>query len=697
MSGSASIFGFRKVTAIIRTGLPLCRLVFAIAFGGCVAAGWADAQALPPDAAASGPGAAAVEADTSLSDMTASPSPAATAPAVNIIAYHYNTMRTGWNWHETALTPGPTGNVKAGSFGVVQTVRLGVATGDTANDYVDAQPLLAHALTVNGATQDVVYVATEANNVYAIAASGPALGKILVQRKLGTPVPRPLNCGNNGPVLGINSTPVIHLDPADPTSGGTMYVMSYELVNNAPTYKLHALNLKTLADKIAPAIVTASRTLTPSNTTYSFNATVSRQRAALLEANGRIYAAFASFCDISANKSRGWLLGWNESNLAPLPANQLENRLSSAPHSFFLSSIWMSGYGPAADPNGAIYVVTGNSDYSGTTYSPPLNVQESVVKLSLDLAILLDYFSPTGADGVGPLDTRDEDFGSGGAMIVPDQSGQVAPTLVAAGKAGHLYLINRSSLGHNTGSVLATVSIGACWCGPSYFLGSDGIRRIVSSGGNSIRLWKAPISPATLQPDRSFSIGSGQDPGFFTSVSSNGQEAKSAIIWAVNRPTDQNPAKVTLYAFDPTAASGSGPVFSSVAGSWPNPNANANIVPVVANGKVFVASFAALNIFGPGGTLAPLAVAPPSPPRVPLASQIFGRITRIDTSQITIQPATGAPVTVDTTTAVAADQSVPLVVGRAVHVFGPRDAAGLWHAQTIQRAKDAPALWQPFP
>lgn len=697
MSGSASTSGSRKIRAIVRTGLPLCRLVCAIVLGGGVAAGSADAQALPPDAAASGPAAAAVEADTSLSDMTASPIPAASAPAVNIITYHYNTMRTGWNWHETALTPGPTGNVKAGSFGVVQTVQLGVATGDTANDYVDAQPLLAHALTVNGATQDVVYVATEANNVYAIAASGPALGKILVQRKLGTPVPRPLNCGNNGPVLGINSTPVIHLDPADPTSGGTMYVMSYELVSNVPTYKLHALNLQTLADKIAPAIVTASHTVTPSNTTYSFNASVSRQRAALLEANGRIYAGFASFCDISANKSRGWLLGWNESNLAPLPANQLEDRLSSSPHFFFLSSIWMSGYGPAADPNGAIYVVTGNSDPSGTTYSPPNNVQESVVKLSLDLATLLDYFSPTGADGVGPLDTRDEDFGSGGAMVVPDLFGQAFPTLVAAGKAGHLYLINRSSLGHNTGSVLATVSIGACWCGPSYFLGSDGIRRIVSSGGNSIRLWKAPISPATLQPDRSFSFGSGQDPGFFTSVSSNGQTANTAIIWAVSRPTDPNPAKVTLYAFDPTAASGSGPVFSSVAGSWPNPNANANIVPVVANGKVFVASFAALNIFGPGGTLAPLAVAPPSPLRVALASQIFGRIIRIDTSQITIQPATGAPVTVDTTTAVAASQSVPLVVGRAVHVFGPRDAAGLWHAQTIQRAKDEPALWQPFP
>jgi hypothetical protein len=596
-------------------------------------------------------------------------------------------MRTGWNPYETTLTPGLTGNVNQVSFGVLH----GVPLGDPANDYVDAQPLEVKALTIAGTTQDVVYVATEANNIYAISASGPALGKILVQRQLGAPVPRPVHCTNNGPVLGINSTPVIRLDPKDLTSGGTMYVMSYELVNNAPTYKLHALNLKTLADKIAPATVTASRTLTD-NTMYNFNAVVSRQRAALLEAHGNIYAAFASFCDFYASKTRGWLLGWNEYDLTPLPANHLENRLSSAPNSFFLTSIWMSGYGVAFSPGGHLYFVTGNSDKSGTTYDPPNNVQESVVKVSADLTQLLDYFTPT---NVAALDRVDADFASGGVMIVPDLSGEAFPTVVAAGKAGRLYLINRNDMEHNTGEVLASVSIGGCWCGPSYFLGSDGVRRIVSSGGSHIGVWKAPTSPATLEPDKSFSIGSGQDPGFFTTVSSNGQNPGTAIIWAVSRPLGPNtvpPYSVTLYAFDPTAPTGSQPVFSSIAGSWPNPPANANIVPVVANGKVFVASFAALNIFGPGGTLPPLVVPPPPPSRVP---QIFGRITSINTPQITIQPATGALVNVDTTAAVAAEQSVPLVVGRAVQVFGSPDSGGLWHAQIIGRAKDSPALWQP--
>jgi hypothetical protein len=51
----------------------------------------------------------------------------------------------------------------------------------------------------------------------------------------------------------------------------------------------------------------------------------------LLEANGNIYAGFGSFCDFSANLSRGWLLGWNAATLAPLAANQLFDTQATSP------------------------------------------------------------------------------------------------------------------------------------------------------------------------------------------------------------------------------------------------------------------------------------------------------------------------------------------------------------------------------
>ena len=111
-------------------------------------------------------------------------------------------------------------------------------------------------------------------------------------------------------------------------------------------------------------VISASHTLT-NGALFAFNATYQRQRPALLESNGNVYAGFGSFCDYAGSNSRGWLLGWQSGNLTPLPANRLNDMLFTSPDTFFLSSIWMSGYGLAADSSGNIYFVTGNSDYSG--------------------------------------------------------------------------------------------------------------------------------------------------------------------------------------------------------------------------------------------------------------------------------------------------------------------------------------------
>jgi hypothetical protein len=57
---------------------------------------------------------------------------------------------------------------------------------------------------------------------------------------------------------------------------------------------------------------------------------------------------------------------------------------------------------------------------------------------------------------------------------------------------------------------------------------------------------------------------------------------------------------VYLYAFNPDATTGSTmtQLFKGVGGVWPNVTGNSNLVPVVANGEVFVASNKELQIFG---------------------------------------------------------------------------------------------------
>jgi hypothetical protein len=594
----------------------------------------------------------------------------------DVVTQHYDVQRTGWNAQETILTAS---NVNSATFGLLHSVAV--------DDQVDAQPLVLTNQSISGVqgNRTVVYVATEGNTIYAIDASS---GAVLLSKNLGTPVPQSVlgNCSNNAIHIGINSTPVID------RAAGRLFVVTYTWNGSVLTYRLHALNMTTLADAIPPVVVTASHTLTD-GTTYTFQASRNRQRAGLLEANGNIYVGFTSFCDFFAARSRGWVLGWNASTLTPLAANQLNDKLASSPTNFFLTSVWMSGNGLAASPTGGIFFATGNSGKN--SYNSVNNLSESVVNLSSDLTQVTDFFTPS---NVNTMDANDSDLSSGGVLLIPQQSGPVANLAVALAKDGRMFLLNQQNLGKFTAGgpdkVLGTFPIAGCWCAESYYTGSDGVGRVVSSAGNTVIVWKIQTTPSvTLVTERTLSaIASGQDPGFFTSVSSNGTQAGTAIIWAVSRPTDTSPADVLLYAFN--AADGS-LLFSANAGTWPSANANANIVPVVANGQVFVASNQQLGIFGPitpGATVAsPISTVATQTKE----SKVSGWIDQINGTELVLRKRNGGHVTVDAKPAQDAFQSVPISMEEAITAEGNYDAQGVLHAQTIVRAKNSRKLWPP--
>jgi hypothetical protein len=143
----------------------------------------------------------------------------------SITTYHYDNYRTGWNETETVLTPA---NVGSAMFGLLKGVAI--------DDQVDAQPLVVPGVqitagTYQGTTHDVVYVASESNTVYAIDVHS---GQVLLSASFGTPVSRPLGCSNNGPNVGINSTPVIDL------SSNTLYSIMYTQGTTGQYYYLHA-------------------------------------------------------------------------------------------------------------------------------------------------------------------------------------------------------------------------------------------------------------------------------------------------------------------------------------------------------------------------------------------------------------------------------------------------------------------------
>jgi hypothetical protein len=103
----------------------------------------------------------------------------------------------------------------------------------------------------------------------------------------------------------------------------------------------------------------------------------------------------------------------------------------------------MSGGGPAADDKGYLYVATGNGTFD--LISGGKDAGETVLKLSASLHIV-DYYTPS---NWASLEPPDWDLGSGGVMLPPTQVGAAAPNLIVAeGKDGLVYLVNRDAMGH---------------------------------------------------------------------------------------------------------------------------------------------------------------------------------------------------------------------------------------------------------
>jgi len=617
-----------------------------------------------------------------------------------VSTYHYDNLRSGWNSQEKQLDYT---NVNNASLSV-QAIHL-----DNVNDQVDAQPLVALNVQIAGGKHDVVYVATEANNIYAFDAyTGARLNMV----NLGPPVQ--VSCQYNGPVVGITGTPAID------AQSSTMYVITYNTdSSNNPVYFIHALDLATLTDKVPPQQITASQTLSDGKTTFKFNAAWQRQRPGLLLTNGKVYAGFGGFCDAGGDQARGWALGWQAGSLAPLPANLLTNTLTSEPHGMFLSGVWMSGYGIAGDQNGNIYFSTGNTDPDGATYNEDNNTSDSVVRLNSDLTRPTPtskfLFTP---GNVAVLDQNDLDMSAGGVMLLPSQSG--SPNMaVATGKDGRMFLLNRDNLGGHadTGALDVAIIGNRCWCGPTYF--NDGSPHIVSSGGisptntvgpnpgishNSVELWNLQTSPTpkltqTASGNMPDTI---QDPGFFTTVSSNGNN--NAIIWAVSRPqaNSQNPL-LWLYAFKATPAGNTlPPLFQSLAGSWPYTGGNANVVPVVANGKVYVASYKELDILGlnpasaQGAQKVTARAMAAEVAKSPEEHRVSGVVLTIDGNHLTIQTRTNEKVEIDATEAKGSSRySAVIPVGDGVTAVGSYDTKGVMHAVLVWRTKRSPATWPP--
>jgi hypothetical protein len=356
----------------------------------------------------------------------------------------------------------------------------------------------------------------------------------------------------------------------------------------------------------------------------------------------------------------------------------------------------MSGFGLAADSNGSIYFATANSDYSGTSWNATTNLEESVVKMAGSLGSVQSYYTPNNANwGQKASDAIDGELGSGGVMLLPAQKGTTTNLAVAGGKISGALLLNRDNMGGYSNAQLDQENAGPCWCGPSYFTDSSGVGHVVISAGDQVTIYTVQTSPPKLiKPIKSPMLGSGQDPGFFTTVSSNGTTAGTTVIWTVDRPTDSYPGEVYLRAINPA----NGSILLAIgAGIWRAPLANANIVPTVANGHIFVGSLNQVAIFGlgePGAAkvempIPPMAAEQPLPAATP--HQISGTLVARSGTGFTLQTRAGATVEVDTSAATHSG-ALQQAAGSPLLVRGDYIGEG-FKALYVLHLKPQPALW----
>ncbi len=497
--------------------------------------------------------------------------------ATDVLMHHNDLGRTGQMLAETTLT---LANVNSSSFGKVAFL--------AADGKVDGQPLFVTNLSIGGVAHDVVYVVTEHDSVYAYDATSFAqLWRVSLTGSGETPSDD-RGCQDITPEIGITSTPVIDRSRG---ANGVLYAVAMTRDSSGGYHhRLHALDLTSGAEVLGgPTEIAATypgNGAASVNGVVTFNPSLHSERAALTLVGGNIYMGWTAHCMSGAYT--GWAMAYNADTLKQTSA------LSITPNGS-QGSIWMAGSGMASDGT-SIYVVDGNGTF-GTTlnaqgYPVDGDYGNSLMKLSLGTLQVTDYFA---FDNVVAEASADNDFGSGGVMLLPDQAtagGLVKHLAVAAGKDNNIYVVDRDSMGkfsptaNNIWQELIGTLAGGIWGSPAYYNG------VVYYGGLADNLKALPISGAFLATTAaSKSPTAFAYPGATPAVSANG--ASNAIVWAA-----ENGTIGALHAYDATNLAHE-LYNSNQAGTRDQWGAgNKFITPMIARGKVYVGATNGVAVFG---------------------------------------------------------------------------------------------------
>ena len=449
-----------------------------------------------------------------------------------VVMNRYDAATTGANTHERILNAA---NVNAAGFGKLYSYYVDGA--------VYAQPLYLPSVSVAGTIHSVLYIATMNDKVYAFDADkpGPPLWMRDFTNELAgiTPVPvsdvtgrNDLNIVGN---VGIEGTPVIDL------ARGAMYVLVRTKEKGEYVQRLHMLDTSSGTDKLTPATIQAevkSSAKDARNGVIAFDAKGGNQRPALVLVRGAVVIAWASHEDI--RPYHGWLMAYDAATLKQVAAMCLTPDGADG-------GIWQSGRGPAADAEGHIFFEVGNGDWDGRR-----NFGTSVIKLTIGSTgfSVDDYFTP---HDYRQLNERDADLGSTGPLLIPGTN-----LLLCGSKKGILYILDSRNLGKMTpedSGIIQALEVkgGRDLAGPAYWEGPAGPMIFLWTDADFLKAFR--FNGHTLDPTfyAKGNIGSHGSPGGALTVSSDGKNPGTGIVWATltnGKSADHGNAAGVLRAYD---------------------------------------------------------------------------------------------------------------------------------------------------
>ena len=432
---------------------------------------------------------------------------------------------------------------------------------------VHAQPLYIEG----GPNGPMIIVVTASNNIYALRADN---GTVIWSRTdIGPAVTSGLPCGNINPA-GTIGTPVVDL------ASRSLFLDA--LIAGSPIkHFIFSLNVDTGATNAGwPVDLDA----TASYNGIPFVSLAQENRGALALVNGIVYNSYSGYLGDCGNY-HGWVVGVDINN----PAN-VHGWATTA----LGGGIW--GHSGVASDGTNMFVITGNTFNTGGNWMGG----EAIIRLQAgptwtgqptDFWAPINWFS---------LDNSDTDLGGVSAMLIDVPGANPSQLVLALGKDGNAYLLNRNNLG-GIAAPVTQLGVDGTIRGQSSatYHTNQGTYFVFRAGSGEISAFRiTATTPPTIVS--AWTVGqNGQGSPWVTSTDGT----NDAIVWVVGAEGD---GQLHGYNGDTGAVIYPGGDVMSGTRKW-----NSGIV---ARGSIYVANDNKVDAFRvPAGTPTPTPTASPTP------------------------------------------------------------------------------------